>query len=228
MGRNFRSEASAIRHSPSLRCQLGSTPADYPFPLPTRRPSGGGGFSRQRRVHASTVRRCTDMSLQTKGQLGRQEGPAATRSCRPQMEITRARAQDIDAILDLWGELAAFHADLDPAFTPAAGWRAAYAGYLATLLGRPDARVLVAHQEGRIVGYGVARITLPPPGLRPSGVAAGGDRDDGGANGGDQQRGSDSPLGEPGLSPLHAALQAGTSRTGQKVSAPDLPAVPEG
>jgi len=79
------------------------------------------------------------------------------------MEITRARAQDIDAILDLWGELAAFHADLDPAFTPAAGWRAAYAGYLATLLGRPDARVLVAHQEGRIVGYGVARITFLPP-----------------------------------------------------------------
>ena len=79
------------------------------------------------------------------------------------MEITPARAQDIDAILDLWGELAAFHADLDPAFTPAAGWRAAYAGYLATLLGRPDARVLVAHQEGRIVGYGVARITFLPP-----------------------------------------------------------------
>ena len=79
------------------------------------------------------------------------------------MEITPARAQDIDAILDLWGELAAFHADLDPAFTPAAGWRTAYAGYLATLLGRPDARVLVARQEGRIVGYGVARITFLPP-----------------------------------------------------------------
>src|SRR3990172_13330011 len=79
------------------------------------------------------------------------------------MEITPARAQDIDAILDLWGELADFHADLDPAFTPAAGWRAAYAGYLATLLGRPDARVLVERQEGRIVGYGVARITFLPP-----------------------------------------------------------------
>src|SRR3972149_6026457 len=79
------------------------------------------------------------------------------------MEITPARAQDIDAILDLWGEPAPFHADLDPAFTPAAGWRAAYAGYLATLLGRPDARVLVARQEGRIVGYGVARITFLPP-----------------------------------------------------------------
>lgn len=79
------------------------------------------------------------------------------------MEITPARAQDIDAIVDLWGELAAFHADLDPAFAPAAGWRAAYAGYLASLLGRPDARVLVARQEGRIGGYGVARITFLPP-----------------------------------------------------------------
>ncbi len=79
------------------------------------------------------------------------------------MEITPARAQDIDAILTLWGELARFHADLDPAFTPGPGWRPAYAGYLATLLDRPDARVLVASEAERIVGYGVARITLLPP-----------------------------------------------------------------
>lgn len=79
------------------------------------------------------------------------------------MEITPARAQDIDSILDLWGELAAFHADLDPAFTPAAGWRPAYAGYLATILDRPDARILVARRDERIIGYGVARITFLPP-----------------------------------------------------------------
>ncbi|MDQ7850054.1 MAG: GNAT family N-acetyltransferase [Armatimonadota bacterium] len=79
------------------------------------------------------------------------------------MEIGPARPQDIDGILDLWGELATFHAQLDPAFTPAAGWRPAYAGYLSTLLGRPDARVLVAREQARIVGYGVARITLLPP-----------------------------------------------------------------
>jgi ribosomal protein S18 acetylase RimI-like enzyme len=79
------------------------------------------------------------------------------------MEITPARAQDIEGILDLWGELAAFHAQLDPAFTPAAGWRPAYAGYLSTLLERPDARVLVAREQIYIVGYGVARVTLLPP-----------------------------------------------------------------
>ena len=79
------------------------------------------------------------------------------------MEITPARAQDIDAILDLWGELAQLHASLDPAFTPAAGWRPSYAGYLATLLDRPDARVLVAREGERSVGYGVARITILPP-----------------------------------------------------------------
>jgi len=79
------------------------------------------------------------------------------------MEIVPARAQDIDGILDLWGELADFHARLDPAFTPAAGWRPAYAGYLVTLLDRPDTRVLVAHEEAGVVGYGVARITFLPP-----------------------------------------------------------------
>lgn len=79
------------------------------------------------------------------------------------MEIAPAQREDIDAILDLWGELAEFHAELDPAFTPAAAWRPAYAGYLITLFDRPDARVLVAREDGAIVGYGVARITLLPP-----------------------------------------------------------------
>ena len=79
------------------------------------------------------------------------------------MEIVPARAKDTDAILDLWGELADFHAGLDAAFTPAPAWRIAYAGYLAALLERPDARVLVARERGRIVAFGVARITLLPP-----------------------------------------------------------------
>lgn len=79
------------------------------------------------------------------------------------MEITPAEEPDIEAILDLWGELAAFHARLDPAFAPAVNWRTSYAGYLSTLLDRSDARVLVARQGGRTVGYGVARITILPP-----------------------------------------------------------------
>jgi ribosomal protein S18 acetylase RimI-like enzyme len=79
------------------------------------------------------------------------------------MEITPAQDADIETILDLWGDLAAYHARLDPSFAPAVNWRTSYAGYLSTLLDRSDARVLVARQDGRTVGYGVARITILPP-----------------------------------------------------------------
>ncbi len=79
------------------------------------------------------------------------------------MEITPAREGDIDAILDLWGELAAYHEQLDSAFAPSDAWRISYQGYLSTLLDRPEARVLVARERDRIVAYGVARITLLPP-----------------------------------------------------------------
>jgi len=79
------------------------------------------------------------------------------------VEIAAAQTGDLETILDLWGELAAFHAGLDPAFAPAPTWRLAYAGYLSTLLGRPDARILVARERGRVVAFGIARITLLPP-----------------------------------------------------------------
>jgi ribosomal protein S18 acetylase RimI-like enzyme len=78
-------------------------------------------------------------------------------------EIAVAGAEEIDAILMLWGDLAAYHAGLDAAFTPSTQWRRSYAGYLATLVGRTDARVLVARSDDRLVGVGVSRITLLPP-----------------------------------------------------------------
>ncbi|MGH2454399.1 MAG: GNAT family N-acetyltransferase [bacterium] len=78
-------------------------------------------------------------------------------------DIAVAGLTEIDPILSLWGELAAYHARLDPAFTPSAEWRSTYAGYLAALVGRGDARVLVARSEERLVGFGVGRITLLPP-----------------------------------------------------------------
>jgi len=78
-------------------------------------------------------------------------------------DIAVAGLTEIDPILSLWGELAAYHARLDPAFTPSTEWRSTYAGYLAALVGRGDARVLVARAEERLVGFGVGRITLLPP-----------------------------------------------------------------
>ena len=79
------------------------------------------------------------------------------------MEITAAGEPDLEALLDLWGDLAAFHARLDPAFTPSPGWRAAYRGYLSSMLNREDARVLVGRVQGTVAGYAVGRITILPP-----------------------------------------------------------------
>ncbi len=78
-------------------------------------------------------------------------------------EIVVAGIAEINPILALWGDLAAYHTRLDAAFTPSTEWRSSYAGYLATLVGRRDARVLVARSDDRLVGFGIGRITLLPP-----------------------------------------------------------------
>jgi ribosomal protein S18 acetylase RimI-like enzyme len=79
------------------------------------------------------------------------------------IEIELARPEDVERISELWGDLAGLHESLDPAFTPADTWQDGYAQYLTGLLGRDDARVLVARRNGDIVAYGIARVTLLPP-----------------------------------------------------------------
>lgn len=79
------------------------------------------------------------------------------------VDIEVARREDVKNISELWGDLAQLHERLDSAFTPSSGWRQAYEGYLHALLDREDARVLVARGNGRILAYGIGRITLLPP-----------------------------------------------------------------
>ncbi|MGH2424869.1 MAG: GNAT family N-acetyltransferase [bacterium] len=78
-------------------------------------------------------------------------------------EIRRATARDIKQILPVWGELAGFHASLDPAFTPSPEWPREYGAYLKTLMAREDALALVAKEDLEIIGYAVGRITTLPP-----------------------------------------------------------------
>ncbi len=79
------------------------------------------------------------------------------------VQIRRATARDIKAILPVWGELASFHAALDPAFTPSAEWPHEYGAYLRTLISRDDALAVVAREGEEIIGYAVGRITALPP-----------------------------------------------------------------
>jgi ribosomal protein S18 acetylase RimI-like enzyme len=77
--------------------------------------------------------------------------------------IRRATTRDVREILPVWGELAGFHADLDPAFTPSPHWPREYGAYLRTLISRDDALAVIARDEGQIIGYAIGRITALPP-----------------------------------------------------------------
>jgi len=78
------------------------------------------------------------------------------------VQIQRATARDVRAILPVWGELAGFHAHLDPAFTPSPQWPHEYGTYLRTLIGRDDALAVVARDGDQIIGYAIGRITMLP------------------------------------------------------------------
>ncbi|HEY3247945.1 MAG TPA: GNAT family N-acetyltransferase [bacterium] len=78
------------------------------------------------------------------------------------VHIRRATARDIKEILPVWGELAVYHADLDPAFTPSPEWPYEYGAYLRALIGREDALAVIARDGPRLVGYAVGRITSLP------------------------------------------------------------------
>ena len=62
----------------------------------------------------------------------------------------------------MWGELAGFHAHLDPAFTPSLHWPREYAAYLRTLMTRDDALAVIAKDGTEIIGYAIGRITTLP------------------------------------------------------------------
>jgi ribosomal protein S18 acetylase RimI-like enzyme len=77
-------------------------------------------------------------------------------------EIRPATARDIPEIVEIWGELARFHASLDRAFAPSETWREEYRQFIRGLLGRDDALAVVAEGDGRLIGFGVGRISLLP------------------------------------------------------------------
>lgn len=62
----------------------------------------------------------------------------------------------------MWGELAGFHAHLDPTFAPSEHWSREYGAYLRTLMTRDDAIAIIAKDGPEIIGYAIGRITTLP------------------------------------------------------------------
>lgn len=79
-----------------------------------------------------------------------------------QTQVRQATARDVGEIVSIWGELAAHHTRLDEAFRPSRHWQEEYQRFIRDLLGREDAHAVVAVEGGRVIGYGVGRISMLP------------------------------------------------------------------
>ena len=73
-----------------------------------------------------------------------------------------ARPQELDRVAALWTLLAAHHGSA-PGLAPAAGTAFAVRDHLAEQLRDEDAVLLVAEQDGQLVGFGSARVLRRPP-----------------------------------------------------------------
>jgi len=68
--------------------------------------------------------------------------------------IRLLKAEDVDAVAQLWEALVAYHRELDASLPPAAPQGARrYARRLSDRLDDPMSRVLVAEMDGKLVGY---------------------------------------------------------------------------
>jgi len=80
--------------------------------------------------------------------------------------ITRARPEHVDAIRRLWIEFMDFHAARNPHYTRSDDGDALFAAYVTGLLASPEALVLVAVDDGSVLGYAIGKIDQLSPGFR--------------------------------------------------------------
>lgn len=77
--------------------------------------------------------------------------------------IRPATRKNLDAVGDLWVELMRFHAELDPRFVVPPRGRDSYIRHLYTAIRDSNYHVLVAEDNGRIIGYVLGYIAQNPP-----------------------------------------------------------------
>ncbi len=83
------------------------------------------------------------------------------------MTVREATEQDLEAVIALWAELAAFHNALDDRFGLAHEQaQATFMDFMREGLGDPERLVLVAEVDGEVVGFGHV-MTKPTPPIYP-------------------------------------------------------------
>jgi GNAT superfamily N-acetyltransferase len=77
--------------------------------------------------------------------------------------VRRARAEDLEPLLDLWQEMMDYHARLDRRFVPAADGRQIFRPTVEGWMTDEEWRVLVAEADGQIVAYAIGRVAENAP-----------------------------------------------------------------
>jgi ribosomal protein S18 acetylase RimI-like enzyme len=82
------------------------------------------------------------------------------------MKIKQATPSDVQAIVNMERKLLQYHALKNKYFKPAPDAEEKFEKYLRGLIGEKDAAVFVAQENGKLVGYLVARVLEDPPVLK--------------------------------------------------------------
>jgi GNAT superfamily N-acetyltransferase len=94
--------------------------------------------------------------------MDRTEGTTAVAKVRP------AQPEDLGAIVSLWRDSMAVHAERDPTFRPRADGHVTFERFVAAQIGRPDAAIVVAEVEGQVAAYGVCVLRTRPDYFEPA------------------------------------------------------------
>lgn len=80
--------------------------------------------------------------------------------------IRKAEGKDLDAIGGLWREFMDFHRDRDPHFSRAEDGDKHFKEFISRHIASDKSCVLVAENDGCVVGYSLATLTKNPPVLK--------------------------------------------------------------
>ena len=82
------------------------------------------------------------------------------------MRIIKARESHLTGIIDAWEEFTRFHEPYDPRFPMKDNVREGYHIYIKGLIKAEDTLVLVALDNGKVVGYSIAAVRKSSPGFK--------------------------------------------------------------